>query len=306
LQGGLAEARMPLRLRSAPELMFATAEFCLTLTRLSDTSGLWALKFGYFYIDNGLAFWYNLSVYLEVMMATARASSIFDDELEEILGAAYLDGVPCHERIGDVIYIKMSIASEDHQDIITEFVYQIKTYFKENKSNCTVKSNDSGWDLSSYFSELREMDKLEFFLKKKEIEWKEKNWEVRKHKEFPFYLVPDVMILCNRFREDWGPNGFKGVPSLIIEVLSPSTFGSDMGWKKDIYEAMKVQEYWVIDIINTFQVIRYNLIDGKYVSEEFLFKNVLQFPSQLFSGLILDISDITLPFLTYLDRFKDI
>lgn len=39
----------------------------------------------------------------------------------------------------------------------------------------------------------------------------------------------------------------KGIPNLVIEVLSPSTSERDEGLKKELYEQNGVPEYWVVD-----------------------------------------------------------
>jgi Uma2 family endonuclease len=245
-------------------------------------------------IDTGF-----IARYVEFMIAD-RVWDIFDDE-DTVSADDYLDGMFCYERVGDAVYM-MATSTEEHQDTAIGFISQIRIYLKGNKSKCKVQGMNTGWDLTSYVSELKEKDNLEFFLKKREIEWRAKNVDGNKDKRFPLYLAPDIMVLCDRFEGDWGAEGFKGIPSLIVEVLSKSTFGNDMGWKKDIYEAMGVQEYWIIDILNTFKATRYNLVDGRYIYEEFLFKDVLQFSSQLFPGLILDISDNDLSFFKFMDN----
>ncbi|MFN7793065.1 MAG: Uma2 family endonuclease, partial [Cyclobacteriaceae bacterium] len=44
------------------------------------------------------------------------------------------------------------------------------------------------------------------------------------------------------------PHGnFKGVPDLIVEVLSVGNRSHDLVKKKDLYEKFGVKEYWVVD-----------------------------------------------------------
>ena len=39
----------------------------------------------------------------------------------------------------------------------------------------------------------------------------------------------------------------KGVPDLVVEILSPSTSKRDEGLKKQLYEKSGVPEYWIVD-----------------------------------------------------------
>ena len=40
---------------------------------------------------------------------------------------------------------------------------------------------------------------------------------------------------------------YKGVPTLVVEVLSPSTRNKDMTKKLNLYQQTGVREYWLID-----------------------------------------------------------
>jgi Uma2 family endonuclease len=61
------------------------------------------------------------------------------------------------------------------------------------------------------------------------------------------YVEPDIMVIADdeRFRPKSVP--YTGTPSLIVEVLSPSTAGADVGQKQRIYAAKGVPEYWIVD-----------------------------------------------------------
>lgn len=76
------------------------------------------------------------------------------------------------------------------------------------------------------------------------------------------YLIPDVMIVCDRKNLKGG--SYSGVPKFIVETLSPATAIRDRTIKKDIYEACGVEEYWIISPKEKAVEIYY-LCDGKYV-----------------------------------------
>ncbi|MFX3625103.1 MAG: Uma2 family endonuclease [Ectobacillus sp.] len=72
---------------------------------------------------------------------------------------------------------------------------------------------------------------------------------------------PDISIVCNKDQLD--EYGCKGAPSLIVEVLSPSTAKNDRVKKYNSYQKFGVKEYWIVDPVNeTVEV--YVLEDGIY------------------------------------------
>lgn len=58
---------------------------------------------------------------------------------------------------------------------------------------------------------------------------------------------------------------WRGAPTLVVEVLSPSTAQLDLGEKFDIYEKCGVREYWLVDQALFVQV--YRLENGKFVRQ---------------------------------------
>lgn len=78
------------------------------------------------------------------------------------------------------------------------------------------------------------------------------------------YVVPDIMIICNRKLIKGG--AYYGVPSFIAEVLSPSTAKRDRTTKMRIYEAAGVSEYWIVTPSKALEI--YYLKDGKYDLED--------------------------------------
>ena len=59
-------------------------------------------------------------------------------------------------------------------------------------------------------------------------------------------LQPDVMLILEKNR-DIVADVVRGVPDLIVEVLSPSTEAIDRGLKMEIYARFGVGEYWLAD-----------------------------------------------------------
>lgn len=79
-------------------------------------------------------------------------------------------------------------------------------------------------------------------------------------------VIPDALIVCNK--DIIRPDGIHGTPDLVVEVLSPGTAKYDRGYKKDLYEAAGVKEYWIVDpAVRSIEA--YLLSDGRYVLDGF-------------------------------------
>ncbi|WP_304154329.1 Uma2 family endonuclease [Megamonas hypermegale] len=75
------------------------------------------------------------------------------------------------------------------------------------------------------------------------------------------YFVPDCMIVCDKKKIQ--NDGIHGAPDLVVEVLSQGTARFDRGYKKDVYEASGVKEYWIVDI-NSKSIEVYLNRDGRF------------------------------------------
>jgi Uma2 family endonuclease len=62
-------------------------------------------------------------------------------------------------------------------------------------------------------------------------------------------VQPDIVIICDKNKI--GPEGCRGAPELIVEILSPSNSAIEMQMKFELYREAGVREYWVIDPENT-------------------------------------------------------
>jgi Uma2 family endonuclease len=78
------------------------------------------------------------------------------------------------------------------------------------------------------------------------------------------YVIPDMSIVCNPgiVKQD----GIHGAPNLIVEVLSPSSFKRDRGYKMELYARSGIEEYWIVSPVEkTIEV--YLLKGGLYQLE---------------------------------------
>lgn len=104
-------------------------------------------------------------------------------------------------------------------------------------------------------------------------------------------VQPDIIVICdphNRNDED----RYVGVPTLAIEVLSPSTRSKDMVKKLGLYMQCGVKEYWIVDPVNE-SIIVYQFADGEIVnSTTYLNSAHQEVLSYHFDGLSVELKDI--------------
>lgn len=79
------------------------------------------------------------------------------------------------------------------------------------------------------------------------------------------YVIPDVMIVCDRKHLKGGC--YTGVPRFVVETLSPATAMRDLSIKKEIYQKAGVSEYWIISPKERGVQIYY-LEEGCYVLKD--------------------------------------
>lgn len=75
------------------------------------------------------------------------------------------------------------------------------------------------------------------------------------------YVIPDLSVLCDSSK--FTDNGYHGIPSLIVEVISPTSIKRDRIEKFKLYEKFGVREYWLVDYQGK-SIEQYELIDSKY------------------------------------------
>ncbi|MEM6364559.1 MAG: Uma2 family endonuclease [Planctomycetota bacterium] len=75
-------------------------------------------------------------------------------------------------------------------------------------------------------------------------------------------VQPDLVVVMND-RRIITPTKIKGVPNLVVEILSPSSDANDRGVKFSLYEKTGVDEYWIVNPVE-HEVEQHVLISGKY------------------------------------------
>lgn len=75
-------------------------------------------------------------------------------------------------------------------------------------------------------------------------------------------VIPDLSIICDQ--NNFTDNRYVGVPTLIVEILSPSNQAHDLVTKFNLYMKYGVKEYWIINPMKQAVTV-YNLnTEGLY------------------------------------------
>jgi Uma2 family endonuclease len=59
-------------------------------------------------------------------------------------------------------------------------------------------------------------------------------------------VQPDLLIICDSDQVN-DQDRYEGIPSLVVEIISPSTRSKDMLIKLNLYIKSGISEYWIID-----------------------------------------------------------
>ena len=69
-------------------------------------------------------------------------------------------------------------------------------------------------------------------------------------------IIPDLVVVRMERSEIIDRLAIKGVPDLVVEILSPSSVKHDRKTKLDLYGKVGVPEYWIVDpIARTIEVL---------------------------------------------------
>ena len=79
-------------------------------------------------------------------------------------------------------------------------------------------------------------------------------------------VQPDLVIVTKAKSYILTPTKIKGIPDLLVEILSPSNSKHDLVTKRNAYERCGVPEYWIVDP-QEHQVLQLVLKDGAYVEQ---------------------------------------
>ena len=187
----------------------------------------------------------------------------------------YVDFENGLDNLNEMIHF-MGYPSASHETIISEISKQFGNYLEGKR--CRAFGPNTGLNLGYRFNQIEHLESVQVVFME----------QIKAGKQNIISLAPDIQVICNYKLSDFDSLGYKGVPKLAIEVYSPSTGYNDYSFKKDIYEAIGISEYWVIRNIENVSVFR--LVNGKYTLTKYQThtgEDILEIPSQNFEGLVI-------------------
>ena len=103
-------------------------------------------------------------------------------------------------------------------------------------------------------------------------------------------VQPDLIFIGNDRSQVVTPRGVEGAPTLVIEILSPTTHLTDRQTKAQLYAKYTVPHYWLIDPDQ--QVLEAYELSGAQYRLVGQAQNADVFTSSVFPGLSIQISDL--------------
>jgi Uma2 family endonuclease len=176
-------------------------------------------------------------------------------------------------------YFMMSYPADNHEVLVGEYFGQFRNYFY-GRGRCGVRGSNTGLFIGHRWDKIGHLKSVQKAFKE----------QIAAGKERKISITPDFMVICDSVPEDFDYRGYHGIPKIVGEVYSPSTGTDDVTWKKDIYEAIGICEYWVIK--DSENVELYTLVDGEYDVTRYSLdreKDILEIPCSIFDDLVIKI-----------------
>ncbi|MGI5911066.1 MAG: type II toxin-antitoxin system prevent-host-death family antitoxin [Syntrophomonadaceae bacterium] len=111
-----------------------------------------------------------------------------------------------------------------------------------------------------------------------------------KFEEDPNVVQPDIVVICDLDKVNES-NKYEGIPTLIVEVLSPSNKGKDMVTKLNLYMKSGVSEYWVVNLEEK-SLLQYSFSPERDIESLIILNEDETIESSVFAGLMIRLGDI--------------
>ena len=112
-----------------------------------------------------------------------------------------------------------------------------------------------------------------------------------KFEEDPNVVQPDVFVICDEENINQEKDKYEGIPSLVVEVLSPATRSRDLVTKLNLYMRSGVAEYWVVDPEDK-KIFQYIFDEERELKQQNIFKEQEKIESAEFPNLRVKLKDL--------------
>lgn len=110
-----------------------------------------------------------------------------------------------------------------------------------------------------------------------------------KDEDTKFIFQPDITVVCDK--NGLKDTGYFGVPSLVIEISSPSTAKRDKILKFNTYERAGVKEYWIIEPEDK-TVMVFKLGDNHRYGRPDIYSDEDKIKVGIFQDLVIDLKPV--------------
>lgn len=114
-----------------------------------------------------------------------------------------------------------------------------------------------------------------------------------KFEEDPNVVQPDVVVICDLEKVN-ADNKYEGIPTLIVEVMSPSTKSKDLSIKLNLYMRSGIKEFWIVDVEDK-KIMQYSFTEEREIQNLTVLMEKDTVQSAVFEGLKIPLSDIFRP-----------
>ena len=159
------------------------------------------------------------------------------------------------ELINGVAYA-MSAPGDSHQAISGEIFRQIANYLRGKP----CKARPAPYDVRLFYAEDESDDTV---------------------------VQPDISVICDEKKR--GPEGCRGAPDLVAEILSPSNTADEYVRKFNLYMKAGVREYWILEP-KSKTVQAFVLQNNAYMGT--IYDSGAALPSAAIEGLVITLGDV--------------
>jgi Uma2 family endonuclease len=156
----------------------------------------------------------------------------------------------------DGIAYALAAPNDLHQAILVELIGQVRNYLLGKP--CKVRP--APYDVRLFYAEDESDDTV---------------------------VQPDISVICDEKKR--GPEGCRGAPDLVVEILSPSNTADEYIRKFNLYMKAGVREYWIVDpkskTVQAF-VLQNDVYTGR------VYDSGMTLPSAVLEGLSITLRDV--------------
>ncbi len=145
-----------------------------------------------------------------------------------------------------------------------------------------VVVNEIAWNFNNYFRE-RPCRSLTAPLDVKLFGY------ATKFEENPNVVQPDIIVICDE--DNVKENKYQGIPTMVVEVLSPTSKSKDLVLKLNLYMESGILEYWIVDIENK-SILQYIFSKVRDIESMHTLREEDTIKSNRFEGLEIPLKNI--------------